>query len=860
MIRTWTGVALLAVSWLLGLGYYYPANYLAWVPVVVAGAFLLIGNMDRLPGRRERPLVLVLLLPAVWFAPWPLKGAPLLIAAGLTLDLPPIPRRWPKPLARAGVAAGLVMLVQAATMALYAVATSRSHDLPGPLPQALAGVAKLLGIDAAAEGATIAVHSMRQVHRLGATWELLVDPVTLCFYTGGLAAFALLAWARLPEGERWTAWIRSLRSLTLVVVAWLPIRSGVLIALYLHRVLCWNDQMPLHVMNQFWSPWVHLLLLTGPVLLAWRFVRVPTDQPSLSDASLSDADRDQTPTAEARPWHHPTSVALVLVAVALLTAAVHWDPAGSRKAGRVMFVERHSTWEPSDVPYDTNWFGHDSGYNYRAIYDYLSQFFQMSQLPETGKIDDATLGGCDVLVIKTPTARYGRDEIDAVLRFIERGGGLLLVGEHTNFEKSSTYMNEITRHLGFTFRHDLLFGVEEPYEQLYVPPSVSHPVVQHLPPTDFAISCSIDPGRSRGRAVIRSTGLWSLPPDYHPNNYFPVPQHHARMRYGAFVQLWSTRHGKGRVLAFTDSTIFSNFCIFQPGKAELMLGMVEWLNRRPPLLNPRGLLLAAGLLPLAAGLWLLPRREDGWLMLVAAGTCGWALAGTGVAGVHRLSVPVPKRVRPNVQVVIDRSASDAPLSSGAYIQGEGEGFGLLEQGIARLGYVTKRREGPEVFSGDALVVICPSKSVGREYREGLVEYVKGGGKLLVLDSPGNVGSTANSLLWPFGLSVLRDQAWQGQLSLGEDWPIIPVDLAYEVAGGEPIAAMGSRPAAAVVQHGKGTVMAVGFAPLLNDDHLGYSWTAEPDAETLQRYDALFALVRSLVSGKPIGPPPQRETP
>ena len=39
MMRAWLGVALLAVSWLLGLGYYYAPACLAWGAAVVAGYF-----------------------------------------------------------------------------------------------------------------------------------------------------------------------------------------------------------------------------------------------------------------------------------------------------------------------------------------------------------------------------------------------------------------------------------------------------------------------------------------------------------------------------------------------------------------------------------------------------------------------------------------------------------------------------------------------------------------------------------------------------------------------------------------------------------------------------------------------------
>ena len=81
-------------------------------------------------------------------------------------------------------------------------------------------------------------------------------------------------------------------------------------------------------------------------------------------------------------------------------------------------------------------------------------------------------------------------------------------------------------------------------------------------------------------SAIIGTGLKNLPAEYHASNYYPPAENRDDMRYGAFVQLWSTRHGDGRVLAFTDSTIFAGFSLFEPGKTELFLGMLEWLNRR----------------------------------------------------------------------------------------------------------------------------------------------------------------------------------------------------------------------------------------------------------------------------------------
>ena len=107
-----------------------------------------------------------------------------------------------------------------------------------------------------------------------------------------------------------------------------------------------------------------------------------------------------------------------------------------------------------------------------------------------------------------------------------------------------------------------------------------------------------------------------------------------------------------------------------------------------------------------------------------------------------------------------------------------------------------------------------------------------------------------------GRHVLRAQRWQGQLSLGPKWPNVQVEQAYEVAGGEPLAALGPRPVVATAKYGKGRVMAAGCGNLLKDAKLGFAqaghatWMADPDDDVRLRNRVLFALVRSLVTGEP----------
>ena len=865
MIRTWIAVALLAGSWLIGLRYYYTCSPVSWLAVVAAGTLLLVGTVPRLPGRRDLWIALGLFaVPALW-APWPVRTAAILLVAGLLVELAPLPRAWPKAIGRAAVAAGLILLVQWPAMAFYAHATARSHELPAVLADLLAGAMRLFGADATADGSTLVLVGARQVYPLGGTWALLLDPATLCFLVGGAAVLGVQAWSRGLQGRQWPVWLRAVRSLAVVGLVWLAIRAPLMIGLYLHRAMRAEWELPLNVMDQFLSPWVLLGLLAGPVLLAWRFVRlgVPAGgaaEPVEAGGPATEAAAAQRPAVEPSLGLYAGALALTGVAAVLATIAMRWAPTGSAKQGRVTIVERHSTWEPSTHPYDTEWYGHDAGYNYGAIYRYCQQFFEMSRLLEDEPINDARLAECDVLILKNATARYEPREIAAIHRFVQRGGGLLMVGEHTNFERGGTYFNDICRPMGFTFRHDLLFGMDDPYDHLFVPSWVPHPVVSQMPPMDFAIACSIDPGTSWGWPIIEAASLWSMPADYRPDNFFPKPQHTPAIRYGAFIELWGTTYGQGRVLAFGDSTIFSNFSTFEPGKAELMRDMLVWLNHTSPFdVRTFSLLLRAALLLLAAvalliGVAVASRRPGAWIALVAAVSAGWVISSLAVAATHQAMFPTPTNVRPQPYVVIDRTVSDAPLCKGGFIRGDGEGYGLIEQWIPRLGYVVRRQSGPDAFSGQALVVITPNRPVSREFQKQLVHYVEEGGHLLVIESPENLGSTANSLLWPFGLSAHPGQAWQGPLSMAGDWPGAPVTRALEISGGETIARLGNMPVGAMTRYGKGRVVAVGFGSLLNDAGMGYDWITPPEDEQLIRFEILYSLVRLTVEGTPITAP------
>ncbi|MFW6108266.1 MAG: hypothetical protein ACOC8D_00485 [bacterium] len=852
MIRAWLAIALLAVSWLIGLSYYHQATWLGraergllgmgdvpgaafvgWPVVVAAAVLLLVGSVRRTAGRTVSVVAAVLILPAVWLAPWPYKAVPVLLLAGLLLEVPRFPRRWPRALGAAAVTAGAVLLGQALAMEAYAAVTARSHELPWPLPSLLGWLGGLLGAEVAVDGSRLAVWTMREVHDLGATWELLVDPASLCFLVGGAVLVGLRAWSRRVP---WRDALRALAGLVVPVVVWLPVRAGLQIALFHHRALITDYDAKLDLMGQLWSPWVHLLLLVPPLVLAWRFARLPRREP------------EAVGTRAVAWWRPPVAAGLAGLGVVLVVLGQFWEPLSFRPRGRVLVDEHHSDWESTERPYDTEWYGHDSGYNYACIYDYLTRFYDMGRLDEP--ITDEVLADCRVLILKCPDAApYAPEEVETIERFVEKGGGLLLVGEHTDVFGTGRHLNAVGRRFGVAFRYDCCFGIDSFFDDRFPPPLLPHPIVQHMPPFDFAVSCSVAPPLAGGRSAMVGTGLKNLGADYHASNFYPQAEDRAEMRYGAFTQLWAARHGRGRVVAFGDSTVFSNFSTFEPGKPQLMLGMIEWAARCDLVFDPRLPLAVAGLLCLGGAVWLGRRWPAGWVVVVAAGLGAWGLAGGVVRVANRDSVPLPQPVRPLTRVTIDRTVSDCHLPKSGFIAGEDGEFGIFERWILRLGYFTSRRAGTALFDGDLAVFFYPNLDVEDDFREALVAYVEGGGHALVLDGPGNERSKANSLLWPFGLSLDHGRRGKGALAVPEGWPSVPVESAAAVEGGTALARVGGVPVAATARHGEGTVTAVGFGSRFADSNMGVTGDVEPGPDLRKVFDLQFTLLRAIVEGK-----------
>ncbi|MCB9880779.1 MAG: hypothetical protein H6832_16610 [Planctomycetes bacterium] len=745
--------------------------------------------------------------------------------------------------ARSFCTIGLLLLVQSAALWGYEAWSARNPELP-LLADVLHPILAWLGFEVAESGGTLFLNTLKYNHALPLTWNHLG---TSTFLLLGLGAIGIQLSRRAIR-----LWLRLVVRITAVLVLYAIARFVVILGLLLSRMLFVGfSSATIHV-ELFWLPWVLVFSCLPLILILDRCF--PSSHEPAEEAQRSPQGL------------RALTVRLGAAVMAGLGMAL-WlgfpDP-GVEKAGRILIDESRGSWERSDLAYGPDWYGTESGYSYGSLAQHLEHFYSLSQ-HTTGELTPEILAKCDVLILKTPNCEYSDSELSALEAFVREGGGLFVLGEHSNVWGSSVYLNPVLAPYGIALRYDCVFDLDRRWEQLWEPkPHGRHPVTQDIPFFLFAVSCSLDIRNYAVRSVLRGDRLWTLPADYTPSNFYPEVRDRTDAYFGSFDQVAVASHGKGRVIAFTDSTTFSNFDIFDPGKSEFLLGSVEWLNRSNRFEFVRwGGLVLAGLGALFLGIWLVLTPGLVLALPLALSLAVAFHAGTGLCDSWSARwYPGPVENTPVSRISFDLEHCSYEIPIFGFPQDYRNCFEVFYMWTQRLGCAPRVSFDLEeaLARKDPLVLIRPDHAFSKAEIAAAKGYVERGGRILVLDSPGNESSSSSEILALGGLRF-GDATTSPELMN----PVDASDLCNVAGGNNYWEARGVRKVeggegllftthgetvASFARVGEGMILAAGFADAFANPAMGGSHSEVPDAEHRTKFEVEFMLIRALLSGDP----------
>lgn len=654
---------------------------------------------------------------AGWQTIFEMLGAPLwkgtgaaLLAAGAALTAAALPRevRW------RGTAG--VLLVQAAAAPGWRALFARWHEVDALAPLFASGL-RFLGLDAAAAEGRVIVHVGDRVQEiLPSLSRLAAFPLALVL-TGFLALVILLPVA--APGKLVARVVATLAGYAL---------------LRLLALMAVGSELPEQGVDLS-------LALAGLTLAPAAWLLGP--RPDLL------APRRRTARWRAAP-------AAIAGFCWVLTLA--WtDPGRPAPPGRVLFDDSHGAWEPADVPFDTEHFGGRSSYSYSSLYELLGRHYDVRRQAR-GPLTAEDLAAADVLIVKTPSEPFTVEEIEAIDRFVRAGGGLFMIGDHTNLFGMTTYLNGVARRFGLSFGNDDTWDLATEGASRWRSSALwADPVSAAIRGLEFETSCTLRVPLA-ARTPILGYALGAEQADYSRPGFFGNIHLDAADDFGFFVQHAIVHHGRGRVAAFCDSTVLSNFSLYFPGRRELVLATLDSLGRES---TPwRFLPVAALYLTLAAIVLLAGFDRGGSAAGVGAGLfAGLALATALMAGITAVEIPEARVAAP--EIVFDREVSRLTLLGILTAPEEGLHRSLDSFFVAaqRLGAVPRVADDLSrgLDGATVLVLAHPRRDLDPGERQDVRRFVAGGGSLLVIDGLIEPGAATNAVLSDFGLEVRLDR-------------------------------------------------------------------------------------------------------
>lgn len=536
------------------------------------------------------------------------------------------------------------------------------------------------------------------------------------------------------------------------------------------------------ILREFAPPHVHGFDLR--LLLGWRISQFVLMLPALAifvaahplgDDSAAARDADHQRQRGSRPFRARLAWAgsvLMLSGVVLLAWRAH-VPAHT---GRVLLDRRGSF---NMEPLSWEQYGPEvaSGATLASLPQLLRTYGFEFAMSDT-LLDADLLSQHDVLVVMNPTSKHTSEELAAIWAFVRSGGGLLVLGDHTNIQGTMPVLNHLLEPTGVRFEFDSAIPLVQRWTWYGCMRAHPHPVAKGVrDETDVKISVGASlhlPARAiplfSGRDAFADAGDWSnMQGAYLGNMAYDAGEPRGDLFLAAEVPM-----GRGRVIVFGDTSTFQRVAVFNTH--ELIARTMSHLSAAGRVALPLrlriagavlatvGFLLVASFFPAAASIvpWVSALLTASILVLEA-----------------RAGAQLPQRVRPQDIAWVDlghgnRVDTHSGVDNGIY----GLTNHLWREGwvpMAMKRFDARALEGAEVF-----VTVSPAFAFEEHEIRALRRFVESGG-LLVVASGYEESRGIQALLAEFDFAIGRTPigaAHQVNVKLAEQsvlmhesWPV-----------------------------------------------------------------------------------------
>lgn len=355
-------------------------------------------------------------------------------------------------------------------------------------------------------------------------------------------------------------------------------------------------------------------------------------------------------------------------------------------------------------------------------------FTDYTKIIESETITSDILNNFDIFVIINFNGTFSENEQKTIWEFVENGGGLLVLGDHTDIGGMQDPLNHLLEPTSIRFRFDSGLPIDANFKWIPSYDVLHHPAMQYVEDMDkiqISVGSSLDIGPSTLPIIVGRYGLSDIGDKLNSQGaYLGDYEYNEGEQIGDIILAAAEYYGSGRVIVFGDTSSFQNVAI--PSSLPLIHGIFNWLSSGRTLIIEYTQIIISMVMFLVAIILFIKSKKDNFIFaLFAISLC--------IALVFSFSInPIfvgETEIKGNI-IYIDSSHIER-FNLEPYNDDSLSGFMI---NMMRNGYlpVTMDEFSYEKMQNSKIVVFnAPTKTFSENDINLILKYMKGGGVVIL---------------------------------------------------------------------------------------------------------------------------------
>ena len=199
---------------------------------------------------------------------------------------------------------------------------------------------------------------------------------------------------------------------------------------------------------------------------------------------------------------------------------------------------------------------------------------------ESNVVTADLLQDIDIFVVTSINKSFSPDEKQVIWKYVENGGSLLVLGDHTNVGGIQEPLNDFLKPVAISFRFDSALPLDSKFKWMTCYQLMHHPITSNIKSLDeiqISVGASLT---TPPNAIPLIIGRYGLSDEGDPLNediaYLGDYEYNQGEQLGDLILAAATYYGEGKVIVFGDTSTFQNSAL--PYSYTFIHNIITWLD------------------------------------------------------------------------------------------------------------------------------------------------------------------------------------------------------------------------------------------------------------------------------------------